>query len=269
MWIKYDTHARYSRLFDSMSVACDFIIFFKRYKCCRFNCYAVKTFPSHAFVRTYHASSNYTQSISPHQPTDSIMISLLSYMDASVWFLPTFGAPISAHQTRGRKLSGPPRSPSPPVNGGSTFRSKKGLKLLGQLARSPAVGTITGARASRRRWWWWWWWWREEESASDPSVVAELAAQQRRGVGGGPAGSQSDGDPDAPLFALRAGDEWKHENNGRAEHAHTVKPQVITIHRGPTFSLRSWIRTKSGLHLTFKRPVSNSAKSAQNGWSWA
>ena len=184
MWIKYDTHARYSRLFDSMSVACDFIIFFKRYKCCRFNCYAVKTFPSHAFVRTYHASSNYTQSISPHQPTDSIMISLLSYMDASVWFLPTFGAPISAHQTRGRKLSGPPRSPSPPVNGGSTFRSKKGLKLLGQLARSPAVGTITGARASRRRWWWWWWW-REEESASDPSVVAELAAQQRRGVGGG------------------------------------------------------------------------------------
>lgn len=66
----------------------------------------------------------------------------------------------------------------------------------------------------------------EEESARGPSAVAELAAQQRQGA---PTGSQSESDPDAPLFALRSEMNENNENNGRAEHAHNSSPEKAVM----------------------------------------
>lgn len=125
--------------------------------------------------------------------TDSIRICILSYTDASVSFLPTFGDRFSAHQNEGEGypvllffhlLLLLPLSPP-------SLRSS----LLWPIAMNSNVRQTARLFGNNQ--------WHSciQDSARRPSVAAELA--------GVPAVSQSESDPDAPLFA-----QWEEMNEG-------------------------------------------------------
>lgn len=180
------------------------LCFYKINKCCCLAFCVVKTFPSLLFVQTI-TLSNYTHSISPHQPTDSITISLLSYTDASFWFLPTFGDPFSARQTRERRLSGSPLPPPPPLfllfplrrlNCPLTVNSS-----VNSLVLLPSE-TITGARASRS-------WWKGEGGGGERERSICCGGARGAAASGGPGREPIRERPWRPFVRAACGDEWK------------------------------------------------------------
>lgn len=124
----------------------------------------------------------------PFSAPDSVRVRILSCTDASVSFLATLGDHFSAHQNEG---DGYPvllflrllllRPPSPPFSP-FTLLSDRRRRVPTSVRHAPLGGN--NQRSSRI-----------QDSARRPSAAAELA--------GVPAVSQSESDPDAPLFARR------------------------------------------------------------------
>lgn len=116
--------------------------------------------------------------------TDSIRISILSYTNASVSFLPTFGDRFSAHQNKGE---GYPVLLFLPLLLLPLSPPSLRFSLPWPITMNSNVRQTAHLSGNNQ--------WHSciQDSARRPSVAAELA--------GVPAASQSESDPDAPLFA--------------------------------------------------------------------
>lgn len=148
-----------------------------------------------------------TITLSSHQPTDIIMISLLSYNAAPVWFLPSRGALLSAYQNRGCRLSGSPLPPPP-----FPFSLNCPLTVNSSVSRScswqQSLGRVHPGAARRRR------------RAREVHLLWRSSRRSVRGPGWEPIRER----PWRPFVRAACGDEWSNGNNGRPQHAHTISP---------------------------------------------
>lgn len=208
-----DLHA--CLIFDIISLYVSRLCFYKTHKRCTHEDIKVLFYNKHSCYQTTPSSCRYN---STH-----IIISLLSYTDATVWFLPSFEDRLSPNPgDAGSRIFlffhvVLPLSSSP-CYGDSTVRYRK---LIGELACCAAFGNHPRGRRVR-------------------ACIHDLGGEgggQREGsiccgwargtaASGGPGREPIREWPWHPFVRAACGYEWKHENNGRADREQWIENYI-------------------------------------------